>query len=302
MKLSICIITYNHALFIGTAIESVLIQKTNFDFQIVIGEDCSTDNTLEICKEYASKYPDKITLLPSDKNRGMLPNFLRTLDACDGQYVALLEGDDYWTDETKAQQQINFLDQNLDFTICFHNTLEQHEDKSKENYLYVNQAERDVFEQRDLFKLMNFIPTCSVIFRNKHIKTFPSWFTELGMGDWSIHILNSENGKIKYINKTMGVHRLHSGGIWTGSKGLSNHLHVLNALNVFMVQYGNLYPTEISASIATITKHIFEVYLAEKEYKKSFQYYCIWFQHTPIRTLQNWKMLVKLFLLSSIQF
>ena len=121
MKVSVCIITYNHARFIGQALESALMQKTNFDYEIVIGEDCSTDNTGLICKKYAEMYPDKIRLLQNDKNLGVIENFKRTLYACKGEYVALLEGDDYWTDELKLQKQVDFLESNRDYAIVFHN-------------------------------------------------------------------------------------------------------------------------------------------------------------------------------------
>ena len=105
---SIASITYNHEKFIAQAIDSFLMQETDFDFEIIIGEDCSTDDTLKIIKEYKAKYPDIIKLITSESNVGMMTNFIRTLEACSGKYIALCEGDDYWTDTLKLQKQVNF--------------------------------------------------------------------------------------------------------------------------------------------------------------------------------------------------
>ena len=107
MNLCVCMITYNHEDFIREAIESVLKQETNFPFRLVIGEDAGTDNTRDICEEMALKHPGKILLLPYQQNLGMMKNFLRTYNKCDGDYIAFLEGDDYWTDNKKLQKQVS---------------------------------------------------------------------------------------------------------------------------------------------------------------------------------------------------
>lgn len=112
---SVWMITYNHEKFIAQAIDSVIMQKTNFDYEIVIGEDCSTDRTREIVLEYKAKHPDKFKLLLQEKNVGMMQNFIVTLKTCNGKYIALLEGDDYWTDPLKLQKQVDFLQANLVF-------------------------------------------------------------------------------------------------------------------------------------------------------------------------------------------
>ena len=105
-------ITYNHERFIAQAIESVLEQKTTFDFEIVIGEDCSTDGTGKIVMSYAQKYPDKVRAIVREKNIGATHNFINTLNQCRGQYVALLEGDDYWIDPMKLELQIRVMEGN----------------------------------------------------------------------------------------------------------------------------------------------------------------------------------------------
>lgn len=109
---SVKMITYNQLLFIGKAIEGVLKQKTNFPFELLIGEDCSTDGTRDIVHEYKKKYPDMIRVITSDKNVGMKKNGLRTLKAARGKYVAYCEGDHYWHNPMKLQKQAEYLEMN----------------------------------------------------------------------------------------------------------------------------------------------------------------------------------------------
>src|ERR1700739_2391661 len=110
--ISVCMITYNHEKYIAQAIESVLAQKTNFPVELVIGDDYSTDSTRKICLDYKKKHPDILKLRFPDKNMGMMPNFIANLKECDSRYIALLEGDDYWTDPYKLQKQFDFLEAN----------------------------------------------------------------------------------------------------------------------------------------------------------------------------------------------
>jgi glycosyltransferase involved in cell wall biosynthesis len=119
-KVSVCMITYNHERFIAQAIESVLEQKTAFDFELVIGEDCSTDNTRTIVMTYSQKYPNQIRALIREKNIGTGQNLFKTINECKGQYIAHLDGDDYWTDPLKLQKQVDFLDAHPSYSLCCH--------------------------------------------------------------------------------------------------------------------------------------------------------------------------------------
>ena len=116
---SIKMITYNHAPFIAQAIEGVLQQKTNFPFELVIGEDCSTDGTRALVFEYQKKYPDIIRVVTSDENVGMKKNGLRVLAACLGKYIAFCEGDDYWHNLDKLQKQADYLDSHPECGLVF---------------------------------------------------------------------------------------------------------------------------------------------------------------------------------------
>lgn len=118
--LSIITITYNHESFIAKTIEGVLMQRVNFSIEFIIAEDCSTDNTLGIIVEYQKKYPDLIKVITSESNVGAVLNERRAMLAAKGKYIAFCEGDDYWTDPFKLQKQVDFLEQNPDYSVTFH--------------------------------------------------------------------------------------------------------------------------------------------------------------------------------------
>lgn len=121
MKASVCVLAYNHEKYIRKTLESILKQKTDFDFNIIIGEDHSTDNTREICLEYKNKFPDRIHLILRDRNVGAINNAIESIKSCNGKYIIYLEGDDYWIDEYKIQKQINFLENNGDYGLVYTN-------------------------------------------------------------------------------------------------------------------------------------------------------------------------------------
>ena len=134
----VCLIcTYNHKNSIAKAIESVLEQKTNFKFQIWVLDDASTDGTSDIIKEYANKYPDKITHVLREKNLGGIQNVFQAVSKIDTKYYSTLEGDDYWCDENKLQIQVDILENNPDCSFCAHNTLKKY--PTNENHIQHNQ-------------------------------------------------------------------------------------------------------------------------------------------------------------------
>jgi glycosyltransferase involved in cell wall biosynthesis len=211
MLLSICLITYNHEKYIREAIEGILIQKTNFDFELVIGEDSSSDNTRDICVEYAEKYPHLIKLLPKTKNLGMMPNFVRTYNACIGEFIALIEGDDYWTDPEKLQKQVDYLIQNPGCSICAHDVNIVYENVP-EIYPFQKIWNNEFFYFEDVLDF-HFISTLSILFRRKYLNNLPDWFNNLIVGDIPIVLILSSKGYGKYFLNKMGVKRKNENGI-----------------------------------------------------------------------------------------
>ncbi|NCD09785.1 MAG: glycosyltransferase family 2 protein, partial [Negativicutes bacterium] len=122
--LSVWVVVYNHEAFVRQALDSILMQKVTFDYEIVIGEDRSTDRTRDIVIEYQHLHPDKIRLRLARENlysQGLKPG-IGVLAVSRGKYIAMLEGDDYWTDPLKLQKQVDFLEAHPDYSLCGHNT------------------------------------------------------------------------------------------------------------------------------------------------------------------------------------
>ena len=224
VKVSVICITYNHAPFIRDALDGFVMQKTNFPYEVIIHDDASTDGTADIIREYAEKYPDIIKPILQTENqwsRGISISRNYTWPRIRGQYVALCEGDDYWTDENKLQRQSDFLDTHPDFSICFHPVVKRWQDASKPDTIFPSAKEHFYKNTLDInhLKRRNFIATGSVMYRwclNNDYDRCPSGITP---GDWYLHLLHAQHGKIYMLPSVMGVYRKHSGGIWIGADG-----------------------------------------------------------------------------------
>lgn len=206
---SVLMLTYNHENYIREAIEGVLMQKTDFPIELIIGEDCSTDNTRKIVIEYANKFPNIIKAQLHEKNRGMQNNFITIFEEACGKYIALCEGDDYWTDDCKLQKQFDFLEANNDYAICFHKVkvLEKNELLNclitEDRYDSINE---EPITTKHLLEAGNFIHTPSVVFRNV-LREFPFEFLHSPVGDYFLYIMLSQHGYIKRLDDVMAVYR-----------------------------------------------------------------------------------------------
>lgn len=213
-KVSVCMVTYNQERYIAQAIESVLAQETSFRIEIVIGEDCSTDSTRSIVRELAERHPDRIRPLFHERNLGGKQNFMRTYDACRGEYMAILEGDDYWTCPQKLQRQVEALDARPDWAICFHPAEIRNEDWRKPSGSWPESWEKPESTIVDLFDKC-YIPTNAAVFRHRLFPRLPEWFADLYIGDWPLHILNAAHGNIGFLPEAMSVYRVHDQGVWS---------------------------------------------------------------------------------------
>lgn len=242
---SICIITYNHAEFIEQALESVLMQQADFSFEIVIGDDASADNTLEIIKRYQSKYPDKIKVLETTKNQGAALNFIRTLRACRGKYIALLEGDDYWTHPHKLQKQVDMLEGNLGYAFCFHPIQWLDQDSGAlRSTLYGAPEARGEYFLDELLEYSNFVPTPSVLIRSELTRNLPKFYLKSPIGDWPLLILSMlrhANEAFGCIQEEMAVYRRHTSGVHGGKTRVQNLLRLLKAYRVVGCHLGLLW-------------------------------------------------------------
>lgn len=215
--ISVWMTAFNHGEFIAQAIESVLMQRTNYNYEIVIGEDFSDDNTRQIVMAYQEKFPDIIKAYLPEANLGMMQMFLDSYQLCSGKYIAWLDGDDYWTDENKLQQQVDFLEQNPGFVMSFHaiKYLELESGRMYSSSQMPLIAADDSLGLEDFFKY-NMATSLSVVHRNILGSKLPAWITNLPYPDLAFHFLLLQSGRAKYFRDEMGVYRIHAGGSWSG--------------------------------------------------------------------------------------
>ena len=212
---SVAMITYNHERSIAQAIESVLMQLTDFTVELIIGEDCSPDATRDIVREYAARFPAVIRPLLHEHNIGIGHNVVKVLSACRGKYIAMLEGDDYWTDEHKIQLQVNFMEKEPGCVICHHRVLAIAESSGEVVYEYPPDKWRKYRVERvALLQNINFIQTCSALYRAIAIPSINEDLLNLPLIDWAITILSLQNGWVGFLDRCMAVYRLHTGGTW----------------------------------------------------------------------------------------
>ncbi|GAB3687475.1 glycosyltransferase [Spirosoma flavus] len=213
-KVSVLIITYNQAKFIRQAIDSVLMQQVNFPMEILVGDDFSKDGTREIIQEYERKHPGLVkgVLHPRNMGKNGGINFLETLKRAEGEYYALIDGDDYLTDPLKLQKQVDMLDAHPDYSMVFHNALITYEDGSPSEVLNGKDMKpyytiEDLIGEKEIW----FMATSSTMYRNT-IKEYPAWFSESVSGDIPRLILKAKMGKIGYIPDVMSVYRKNKNG------------------------------------------------------------------------------------------
>ena len=212
-KVSVSIITYNHEKYIAQTIDSVLKQRVNFSYEIIIGDDCSTDGTRAILLAYQKKHPDVIQLVLHPKRYEGVPgrlNNITNLYACRGQYIALLDGDDYWISEEKLQRQVDFLDQHPDYALTFHNARVVSEEQTFPDY---NHSEKFDFLNADATFTHSdvaerwFMQTSSIVYRNKLLGEFPDWFWNIYSADYILQLLLTQHGKVRYFHHLKSVRR-----------------------------------------------------------------------------------------------
>ena len=218
IKLSVIIFTYNHADFIKDTLLGILNQQVDFKYEIIISDDLSIDNTIEIVNQYQTKYPEIIKVLKSEKN-GILKNSLRVVEHIRGEYIAHIDGDDYWIYEGKLQKQIDFLDQNSDFNGVFHDALINHEDEAekllftnKKSYSQVYNYPKIIFPSDLINRLI--LPTASAVVRTKCLQNIDfSKLHDFYSLDWKMNCFAIKSSKFYFINETWSVYRNHMQGV-----------------------------------------------------------------------------------------
>jgi len=212
--LSICCTVYNHEKFVAETLEGFLLQKTNFPIEIIVHDDASEDNSQKILKKYA-KIDSRIKLILQKENQYSkknkpFPNFCFPI--AKGKYIALCEGDDYWVDPLKLQKQVDFLESNLSYGICFHDVMIYDESIKKMKNEDIVPTMKSEFDINDLAR-GNMMHTPSVVLRNDFV--LPSTISNIPIGDWPLYLFQIGNRKIKKIEGVMAVYRVHENGVWS---------------------------------------------------------------------------------------
>lgn len=268
--ISIAIITYHQEKYIKQTLDGVAMQNFTGTIEIVIGDDCSTDSTRSIIKEFVANRSN-IKLLFHKRNLGMVGNWTSVLSACSGKYIAVCEGDDYWTNPYKLQLQYDFLSQNIDFSMCWHpvNVISEGVERP-----FPYSESKEVSNIDDLI-LTHFIPTCSLMFRNILPKKWPKWIYKAMSFDIALEMLLGTKGMAKRLSNEMGTYRQHPGGISKSNEyqyvaGI-NQLNILKHFNNYTFY---LYDKKVREKMRYIT-----VYHLKLNSLKSLKYLFIRFRY-----------------------
>ncbi len=262
---SILCITYQHKTFIEEALNGFISQRTTFPIQVIVSEDCGSDGTRELCETYANKHPDLFFILNNTERLGVTGNYIRAIHHATGKYVALCEGDDYWTDPLKLQKQVDFLESHPEYSMCFHPVKVLKNDTGE---IVDDFITREVPETTDICELAkgNYMHTCSVVYRNRPFEPgFAEVLKKSAIGDYVLHMFNAKHGLIKKLPDCMGVYRLGS-GFWSGASPLRKYISSRKVCRSLKPYFDSEIRTRIEGQIQHYTRHIRMI--REDEYQR----------------------------------
>lgn len=245
-KVSVVTLTYNHERYVAQTLESVLGQKCDFDFEYLVGDDASTDGTAAILAEHAARHPGRLEVVLRDENVGAQRNAQDLFARCTGQYLAILDGDDFWTSEEKLQTQVDFMDAHPDCALCFHRAVPVDEDGAViEGPLPAGVAERTTID--DLLE-GNYISSCTVMYR-WGLTPLPGWWNDTWIGDYPLHVLHAQHGWIGYIDRSMAAYRKNAGGLWTREHAVRRSEEFLKTLQRLDAEMGLAHHAKIQRTV-----------------------------------------------------
>ena len=274
MVVSVVMVTYGHEQFIKQSIEGVLMQDCDFDIELILANDCSPDLTDEVVRGILENHPKSnwIKYTKHPKNIGMISNFMWAAGQATAKYIALCDGDDYWTDPLKLQKQVDFLEGNEDFSICGSLAKRIYENFQTQNDV---EGEAGVFDQKDLAQ-RNFIPTASALIKREHVVNLPSWFTDCPIGDWPLFLLCANHGKIKMFNEQMVVRRIHQGGVWganfNSTASITNMLALFKLFGIIKNEFNQEVNNLLNINYIKQVKKLIEFNLKNDDFKPISSY------------------------------
>ena len=215
-EVTVAITSFNHEQYIEQAITSVLDQRTEFRIEILVADDCSTDRTADVIERLSDTNPGRLTILSRPHNLGVSANMQDCRDRARGKYLAILEGDDFWTDPLKLQKQYDAMQANPQWSMCFTACRVVHAEMKQKDFV-----KPDPFPQRPLtfddFLAENQIQTMSVaMYRQGIVERTPQWHAQIRIGDWALNMLHAKSGPIGFVPQVCAHYRVHSEGLWSG--------------------------------------------------------------------------------------
>lgn len=231
--ISILSLVYNHEKYLDDFFEGILSQKSEEDFELIIGIDKSDDKSGEICLSYQRIYPGKIKIIAHEERVGMFNNFLSVYTQCKGEYIAICEGDDFWIDENKLQKQLKLLKENKNAVLCFTNikVYDEEEGTYHENWASI---EKVLYTVDDLIR-GNPVSTCSVLFKNC-FNSFSTSFSKLPMVDWPLYVHLLMDGNAIYLPDITAVYRSSSGSSYAKNSIVEQLIKKKNVYEYFILE------------------------------------------------------------------
>jgi len=287
--LDIAVLTHNHKLFIEDALNSIIRQKTNFGYRILVLDDCSDDGSSEIIRNIAEKNPEKFNILRNKIRLGPLKSAIIISNEMNAKYFCFIDGDDYWCNENKIQTQIDFLENNPDYAGCFHDAKIVQANKSDDvHFLKRTQDQWKSYSQFNRYSSefmpwalieRNILPTASLIFRNTDIVGFLKKYSASEFSlSWALHLEIIKGSKFKYFNETWSVYNDHPQGISKKYDIVDFKLNNIKILESLLLDKSwNYNKPEIYKSICNeyrlILKSKKELSKSYRDYKKSLKQY-----------------------------
>ncbi len=275
MKVSVFCMVYNHEQFIRSALDGFVNQKTDFDYEVFVHDDASTDNSRAIIQEYADRYPEIIKPVFQTENQYskgvlILEEYVRPVAT--GEYIAKCEGDDYWTDPMKLQMQVDFLDAHPEYSACVHNTMAKNVSDGSEYVMFSHTKDEDITFDDVIERGGGAYHLSSIMYRAECEENKPSfYYAAKGYNDYPFAIQLALCGKIRFINKTMSVYRVGNVRSWSGrnlqqaQKRIEHYKNIIEMLRE-VDRCTNGEKSEIINR--TITTHEYRILSAEENYAR----------------------------------
>lgn len=234
MKINIILITYNHAAYIRQSLESILMQETSHEVEIIVADDCSPDNTVEIIKEYEDKTTFLFTYLAKDHNVGYNKNYQQAFAACTGDYIAIMEGDDYWVKKNHIQNHINHLEAHTESSMSYNRHIRLFEDQSREEIFDWNDGKDYELVTTEQLALGNRIGNLSCcVFRGDLIRDLDSKLFDMEIADWMLGMYMGQFGPLLYLKDVTSAYRIHDNGQWSRMNEKEQCLRVIELINEY---------------------------------------------------------------------